>query len=611
MSKKVAILGGGVAGMSAAHELIRRGFQVEVYECLDIPGGKARSVPVPNSGLDGRLPLPGEHGFRFFPRFYKHITATMNEIPVGNARTAFDNLVDTTRIEMARFDRDPIVVLAGFPRNLTDVTVILKDLLGTDTGVGDDDLEFFAERVWQIMTSCGKRRMNEYEKVGWWEFIDAARRSIAYQKLLGLGLTRSLVAAQATLASSRTVGHIFVLLLFNMLEPGASSDRVLNGPTNEAWIEPWKVDLERHGVRYHLDAEVTGIQCENAAIKSITVSRNGAPEEVCADYFLMALPAERLAGLLTKEMLDADPTLADVKRLGWDPDLAGTAGGRAPGPDAPLEYLAWMNGAQFYLYEDLPVTHGHVIYVDSPWALTSISQKQFWTGVDLARFGDGRVKGILSVDISSWDTAGILYNKTAKECTREEIRNEVWAQLKRSLNVDGKEILKDDNLHSWFLDPDIEFVPADDPDARKKHNTQPLLVNLVNSWHLRPNAYTRIANLFLASDFVQTNTDLATMEGANEAARRAVNAIIDASGVRAPYCRIWKLNEPGIFKIWRFADALRFARGLPWKKEMPWWASALQTLALFLFRSRQWLAAIYHALISGTRTRGTSAAKPR
>ena len=29
---KVVIIGGGVAGLSAAHELINRGFQVEVYE---------------------------------------------------------------------------------------------------------------------------------------------------------------------------------------------------------------------------------------------------------------------------------------------------------------------------------------------------------------------------------------------------------------------------------------------------------------------------------------------------------------------------------------------------------------------------------------------------
>ena len=69
MGKKVVILGGGVAGMSAAHELCERGFEVSVYELKIIPGGKARSINVPNSSIGGRKPLPGEHGFRFFPGF--------------------------------------------------------------------------------------------------------------------------------------------------------------------------------------------------------------------------------------------------------------------------------------------------------------------------------------------------------------------------------------------------------------------------------------------------------------------------------------------------------------------------------------------------------------
>src|SRR5215216_3191309 len=64
---RVAILGGGVAGLSAAHELAERGFEVVVLEARDIPGGKARSLPVPGSGTGGRADLPAEHGFRFFP----------------------------------------------------------------------------------------------------------------------------------------------------------------------------------------------------------------------------------------------------------------------------------------------------------------------------------------------------------------------------------------------------------------------------------------------------------------------------------------------------------------------------------------------------------------
>ena len=63
-------------------------------------------------------------------------------------------------------------------------------------------------------------------------------------------------------------------------------------------------------------------------------------------------------------------------------------------------------------------------------------------------------------------------------------------------------------------------------------NLEPLLVNLVNTWALRPEATTAIPNLFLASDYVRTYTDLATMEGANEAARRAVNGLLGRREVR-------------------------------------------------------------------------------
>ena len=46
----VVIFGGGVAGMSAAHELVERGFAVAVYERQpEYVGGKARSTRVARS----------------------------------------------------------------------------------------------------------------------------------------------------------------------------------------------------------------------------------------------------------------------------------------------------------------------------------------------------------------------------------------------------------------------------------------------------------------------------------------------------------------------------------------------------------------------------------
>src|SRR5947208_1480298 len=128
MQQSVAILGGGVAGLSAAHELAERGFQVHVYERKPVLGGKARSIPVPLSATGGRAALPGEHGFRFFPGFYKHVTDTMRRIPYGLHGNTFDNLTVATRMLLARAGRTEITWLARSPRTPEDFRVFLLEL---------------------------------------------------------------------------------------------------------------------------------------------------------------------------------------------------------------------------------------------------------------------------------------------------------------------------------------------------------------------------------------------------------------------------------------------------------------------------------------------------
>src|SRR4051794_41625024 len=115
MTTRVAVLGGGVAGLTPAHELAERGFAVTVYEARDRLGGKARSLPVPGSATDGRRDLPAEHGFRFFPGFYKHVPDTMRRIGVdgpagrGRARDAGPG----RRPQRARHGRPPARVARG------------------------------------------------------------------------------------------------------------------------------------------------------------------------------------------------------------------------------------------------------------------------------------------------------------------------------------------------------------------------------------------------------------------------------------------------------------------------------------------------------------------
>ena len=218
--------------------------------------------------------------------------------------------------------------------------------------------------------------------------------------------------------SARTGGYILLQLLFDLANYGVAVDRVLDGPTNEVWIQPWLRHLHVLGVTYQEGMKVTGLRLDGTRIAGVQIEGG---EELRADWVVCALPVEVATTLMTDEMKAVDPRLASLEFL----------------------QTRWMNGVMFYLARDVPLVHGHVIYIDSPWALTSISQAQFWPGVDLAARGNGQVHGILSVDVSEWEQPGMLYGKPAMQCSKSEIVAEVWAQLKAHLDVGGDRPLQD------------------------------------------------------------------------------------------------------------------------------------------------------------------------
>ena len=126
-----------------------------------------------------------------------------------------------------------------------------------------------------MLASCDERRYGQWEHQSWWEFSGAEQRSAAYGKFLADGLTRTLVAARAREMSARTGGLILLQLLFDLTRAGGRADRVLNAPTNEAWITPWVDHLRRLGVDLRLSAPVLGIHFAGGRLTGVTVGRDG------------------------------------------------------------------------------------------------------------------------------------------------------------------------------------------------------------------------------------------------------------------------------------------------------------------------------------------------
>jgi uncharacterized protein with NAD-binding domain and iron-sulfur cluster len=518
----VTVTGGGIGGLSAAQELAERGFDVTVYEANDRFGGKARSMPA-GGDLTG---LHGEHGFRFFPAFYRHVVDTMARIPDGDGTVA-DNLVETEATLIASTHRADQIAETGSPDSLRGWLEALQPAFAEDLPA--DDVRFLLERLAYLLTACEARREDELDDVSWWAFIDAENRSQEFQDRLAFA-TQSLVALRPEVGSARTIGTIYLQLLFGQLDPTTPTEQILNGPTNEVWIDPWVEYLEELGVEFHPATPARTLEFDGRRITGVELADGS---HVGGDEFVLAVPVEVAPRFVTPELARAAPELGRIDRL----------------------ETAWMNGIQFYLTEDATLTRGHQVYADAPWALTSISQRQFWTGYDLDERGPDGVEGVLSVIASDWDTPGVVSGKPARRCSREEIATEIWEQLKQHLN--GPETrLSDDLLVDWFLDPALVETETG------VENCSPLLINTVGALRNRPTADVDVRNLTLASDYVRTNSDLASMESANEAGRRAANAICRRHGTHHE-ARIWELEEPAFFEPLKQQDRIRYRLGLP------------------------------------------------
>jgi hypothetical protein len=149
------------------------------------------------------------------------------------------------------------------------------------------------------------------------------------------------------------------------------------------------------------------------------------------------------------------------------------------------------------------------------------------------------------------------------QCSKDEVVAEVWQQLVHWLD----HALNDTLLKSQFIDPGVKFSPDAPPT-----NWSPLLVNTVNSWWHRPEAFTEISNFYIAADYARAPQNVACMETAVQAARIAVNKLIERGGytnMTQAQLFDWEKTNKGegefrvIFAPLRLDDELRFRQGKP------------------------------------------------
>jgi len=101
---------------------------------------------------------------------------------------------------------------------------------------------------------------------------------------------------------------------------------------------------------------------------------------------------------------------------------------------------------------------------------------QFWKGYDLHKRYNGKVKGVLSVDVSDW-TSTEYKGKIAECCDPTEVAELVWEQIEKSLNVAGKKVVDKSMIEFHYVGRDIKWQKNIQEDV----DTEPLLVNKVET----------------------------------------------------------------------------------------------------------------------------------
>ena len=523
--RDVAVLGGGMAGLAAAHELAERGFAS--------PSTSARRSAARRAASGCRRP--------------RAAAAARSRASTASASSPASTTTCRTRCGASRArERERRV---GQLRDATETQVPAhggprrtRTLFGVGPGPRGAPRPRGCSASWSrsssssracgptrpsssptacmvFLTSCDERRYGQWEHTTWWDFVRAEGKSDEYKKVIARGpdpQPRRRQGDGGQHAHDRQHGrglrdeHPWAAA--TTAPPTASSTRRPTRPGSTRGSQ----HLRRLGVRFHVGQTVEALEMRRGRVVAARArDRRGRRRRIEADWFVCAMPAERARRLWSPQGARARPGLELMDEL----------------------FVDWMAGIQFYLqragrpYPRAPHLRGRAVGADGahPGAVLGRARLRRATTATARRSTASRSTS------PTGTRPGILYGKPAKQCTRAG----------RSSARSGRRSRRTSRTTASRCSPTTSCTRGSSTrrstgrrSARRNRNDDAAAGQHRRApGSKRPQARTKIPNLFLAGDYVQTDIDLATMEGANESGRAAVNALLDAAGLQGQAAR--------------------------------------------------------------------------
>ena len=532
---KVAVFGAGIAGLTVAHELARRGYLVSVYESNAEAGGFFRSARRADNDN-----MPSEYSWHGMGPWYHNAFDLMKEIPFDESHSMYEAALSRP-IDFGlaaddghtQFDDTWLLNIKGmFRMTWPDVVLgswLMLKIWVADRRSRDHYSTLNAAEAWHpwLSEKCLRIWRSSF---GPWIGSDWLNVSL---HTAGQFFRKQLITAPAHVHAADAEGPPW--------RHGARNGwLLLRGPSNEYWFNRWVKYLETLGVNFTWNTALVELLYDG---QKCTGARLHSGENIQAHFYVLAANPFAVA-----EVLSRTPALERQDQLRLFRPLV------QDGPHTQVslriafsEPIAW------------PRERAAIVVASSEFDLTLFAQEQVWDHE--VHLGSG-VRSLWTVTACVSKVPGSLYGKSIEECTKDQFIEEVKAQLYNcsGLNALIKEanagrslrdftILRIEVWHEW------QFAPEG------IQGRQPKWVNRVGNQVFLPTQATPVENLALAGAHTRTDVDVWSIEAAVESGRRAAQVFEPSVKVLGQYRPWWllllqsldnalyRLNAPNVLDV--------------------------------------------------------------
>lgn len=352
--RSVAVFGAGVAGLTVAHELVRLGYAVAVYETHSEAGGFFRSARLTKDAN-----MPSEYSWHGMGPWYHNVFDLLQQIPFDETGSIFSRALSRPidfgifpNTGQARFyDKGPLSIPSMFGMSWLDFAGWFWLMLKTWTANRRSEIEY--------------ARLNAYAE---WRAVLSSSAARTWRSCFG-----PWIGSDWTLVSLHTAGHFFRNQLVTRPAHPHPADRdgaawthqaadgwlLFRGPSSEYWFAPWVRHLTTAGVDFFWSSSLQKLQFDG---ETVVAAKLDSGAQVQADLYVLATNPFAAAQIVARSpQLQQQPPLCLLEPLIQD------------GPHVQVSLrIAFAEQIAF------PRQRTAVVVADSEFNLTLFAQEQAW-----------------------------------------------------------------------------------------------------------------------------------------------------------------------------------------------------------------------------------------